>query len=108
MALNRQLKEAHFVCQKGERIDHQDDGTFLTSRWVMNPALVHEGLIFALHENRSTPSYLQGKVLKLIQIHDDRMASGRRQRRVELLVQRTESALPWKAEGAGEKGYVWK
>ncbi|PYP88681.1 MAG: hypothetical protein DMF61_05730 [Blastocatellia bacterium AA13] len=107
MASKRRLEEVHFVCRRGHRVEEQNDGTFRTSSWVIKPEHIREGLVFALHDAHAEPSYLQGEVIGLIKVIDDRKPSGRRLRRVELHVRKTPGALPWRGTGTREKSFVW-
>jgi len=107
MPRNRRLMEAHFVCRQGRRVVDQNDGTFITGEWVMNPRNVSQGLVVALHEAKAQQSYLQGTVIRVASIRQDPKSSGRVLRRVELLVRRTPHSLSWRGRGSGEKGFVW-
>lgn len=89
MPRNRRLQEAHFICHQRRRVNDQNDGTFLTGEWVMKPKHIWQGLVFAVHETKAQPSYLQGVVLRVTNVRNDRKPSGRLLRRVELLVRRT-------------------
>ena len=108
MPRERRLEEAHFVCRQGRNVVDQNDGTFLTSYWVMRPEHIQPGLVFALHEKKAESSYLQGLVLSLTDVRTERTSSGMLRRRVKLLVQKTPESLPWKGRGSGEKGFVWR
>jgi len=107
MPRKTRLEEAHVICHQGLYVEDQKDGTFLTGFWVVRPEHIREGLVFALHETKATRSYLQGVVLRLTEVRKDRTPSGRRQRRVQLLVRKTPASLPWRGGGTGEKGLVW-
>ena len=107
MQRDKRLVEAHFICHRGRQVVDQNDGTFLTSFWVIKPEHIHPGLVFALHETKAKHSYLQGLVLGVTRVRDDTKPSGRHLRRVELLVRKTPESLPWRGFGAGEKGFVW-
>ena len=105
MARNKKrLREVHFICHRGRGVRDQNDGTFLTGEWVIDPAHIYQGLVLALHETKAHRSYLQGAILKTTHI---RIKPGGRNRRVELLVRKTPVSLPWKGLGSGEKGFVW-
>jgi len=107
MPQKRRLEEAHVICHQGLYVEDQNDGTFLTGFWVIRPEHISEGLVFVLHETKATRSYLQGVVLRLTKVCEDQTPSGRRQRRVQLLVRKSPASLPWRGRGTGEKGLVW-
>jgi len=107
MSRSRQLEEVHFICHQGRQVVDQNDGTFLTSFWVIAPEHIRPGLVFALHETKAEASYLQGVVLEVTRIREETKPSGRSLRRVELRVRETPVPLPWRGSGSGEKGFVW-
>lgn len=107
LAPRSRLAEAHYVCQEGLNLRDRGDGTFVTGRWVMDPAHAQPGLVFCLHVSKSTSSYRQGVVEKVMKVEESTTTSGRTQRRVTLLVRATPNPLPWAGEGSGERGYKW-
>jgi hypothetical protein len=107
MMRDKLLKEVHVVCHQGRNMDDLKDGTFLTGDWVIKPERIRQGVLFALHETKAEQSYIQGEVLGISDIRNDTKQSGRRMRRVRLLVRKTPTSLPWRGRGSGEKGYVW-
>jgi hypothetical protein len=106
MPQEKPLKEVHFICHQGRKVDDPEDGTFLTGDWVIKPERIRRGLLFALHEKKAEPSYIQGEVLGISGIRKDTKQSGRCLRRVKLLVRKIPASLPWRGGGSGEKGYV--
>ena len=105
--MSRILKEIHIVCHAAHNVRHLGDGTFLTGYWVVKPEHIHKGVVLGLHEAKALPSYLQGIVLRVNNIIYEMTESGRRQRRIEVLVSATPIPFDWKGQGTGEKGLVW-
>lgn len=77
----------------------------MTGFWVINPDHIHEGMVFALHEEKAAVSYLQGTVVRVTEVVPRNKDCP--YRRVQMLVRETSTSLPWRGPGAGERGYVW-
>ena len=103
----RKLVAIHLVCRGGRGIRWVDKETFITGGWVINPEHIHDEVVVALHDSKVQDSYLQGKVLQIHSVSEGLTDSGRRQRRLELLVKQTSTPLAWQGQGSGEKGLVW-
>ena len=104
----RTLLEVHVVCRGELGVQRLHEGTFISGIWAINPDRIQEGVtVFALHENRAAPSYLQGKVIRVANIIRRPSESGKNMRRIEVLVEASSQPLDWRGEGKGEKGYLW-
>lgn len=103
----RRLQEVHLVCRGENRVHHRGDGTFISGSRVLKPEHIREGVVFALHETRAKPSYLQGVALRVERTREETTPSGMRRRRIDILVRATSRPLAWAGKGAGEKGLVW-
>lgn len=95
------------MCRRERNVLHQQDGTFVSGSWALNPRHIREGVLFALHERRATASYLQGVVVRVTEVQVRKTKTGRRQRRIDVLVRSTSTPLAWAGNGSGEKGLVW-
>ena len=105
--MSRTLIEVHVVCRNERGVRRQDDGTFMSRGWVLNRHHMRQGVIFALHEAKNQPSYLQGTVIDVVELPATRTTTGRVQRRLDVHVRPTKEPLEWKGKGAGEKGLLW-
>src|SRR5262249_5377337 len=105
----------HFVCQRGRGVTANGDGTLWTGTWVVSKEHAAHGAkigaYVALHESKSEPSYLQGKIKDSRNAKREReYAEGRPARTengIDFLLEPTTQSYTWSGDGAGEKGYVW-
>jgi len=106
----------HFVCQQGQGVTNNGDGTAWSGTWVVDRQHAEYAVTLAayvaLHEAKSQPSYLQGEVLDWRSAKRQRKyAEGRSTRietGVEFLMRLTDQPYSWRGDGSGEKGYRWE
>ena len=91
----------HFVCKRGLHVVDHADGTFTTKFWKVARKHAETVEYIALHENRSTPSYRQGRVISWSPVDHQG------QTRVAFIVREEDGAMNWQGGGSGEKGYCW-
>ncbi len=98
----------HFVCPKELGVTKNADGTFSTGIWAVAAAVAERaltvGAYVALHNNRTEPSYLQGRLKSWRQLERKGRAIPNG---IEFIVEPTDKTLPWRGDGAGEKGYFY-
>lgn len=112
---NRYVCEFHFVCSAELGVTRNQDGTIWTGTWVVAGEHAERasqyGAIVALHESKAKDSYLQGSIKGWRKSPREARYSGDSRTQIDegidFLFQPSEGALPWKGEGAGEKGYLW-
>ncbi|HTM72344.1 MAG TPA: hypothetical protein VL198_03865 [Pseudolabrys sp.] len=103
----------HFVCPKKHKVTKNDDGTMTSGTWAV--AAYHAerakkiGAYIALHEKKSDPSYLQGKITHW---EPASRLDGEEPKAIEIGVDFTfepdDQPRNWVGDQAGEKGYSWK
>jgi hypothetical protein len=102
----------HFVCKRDQGVSRDPDGTFWSGSWVVKKEHAAHGetigAYLALHETKSELSYLQG-IIKGWRMapRDQQYGAETVQTKdgIEFQVAPTFTSLPWKGDGAGEKGY---
>ena len=92
----------HFVCKGGLYIVDHGDGTFTTKFWKVAYRHADTADYVALHENRSTPSYRQGRILSWHPVEYEGHT------RVAFIVRQEGGPMDWVGDGTGEKGYNWR
>ena len=104
----------HFVCAREKGVTLNPDGTFWSGTWVVDAAHAERapevGAYLALHDNRKTSSYKQGKIKEWRKVDRDPDYAGRPvkiETGIEFRVQPTTQAYTWVGRGTGEKGYAW-
>lgn len=91
----------HFICREDLNVVVFDDHTFETGFWLVAEEHARSVRTLALHANRTSLSYRQGRVI------------GRRpvehQGKVRWVFRVLEDGrpTPWEGGGAGEKGFGW-
>jgi len=105
----------HFVCDRGQGVKKNDDGTLWTGTWVV--AEVHAAraakisAYVALHESKAEPSYLQGVIKDFKRsARESSYAEGQEVQTeygMDFLFEPTSKPYAWVGEGSGEKGYAW-
>lgn len=98
-----QVEEIHLVCRHSTNVSNITDTHFISGWWVVAVRHIRPGVVFALHEEKESLSYLQGKIEALVAVEDGKDES----RRVQVLVRRTPVPRPWKGGGSGPSGYLW-
>ena len=97
----RELREIHFVCRDRKNVLDETDTHFETGYWkVKHSHLFVDDLIIALHQSRTTPSYLHGSV-ETFQIR-------KIDNRVTFRCRKTDQSMEWASPGAQERYYVWE
>jgi hypothetical protein len=108
------VSEFHFVCPNELDVEPMQNGLVRTGTWVVAAkhaeAAVRYGSKIALHVERADPSYRQGTIKEWRERErQPRNSDGdlvKTKHGIEFLFEPTNGALPWKGEGAGEKGYA--
>jgi hypothetical protein len=106
-AKKRPVKEFHFVCRDRQGVRFQELNRFESEGWVVSVVHAEDakktGALFALHQTKTSPSYLQGRIV------DWNFFSERKdgKQRIGFIVERTTKPLQWRGTGSGEKGYLW-
>jgi hypothetical protein len=99
----------HLKCEQGTNVEDQPDGTFWTGNWVIDEAHAvlapRVGAYLALHEQKTRPSYMQGKIIDWRR--SNREPPAKIQTGVAFLVKSTSQPYSWVGESTGEKGYAW-
>lgn len=77
------------------------DGRFETKFWKIGAVAAQSANFVALHENKKSLSYMQGKIDEI------RPVEYQNQERIAFIVSPTPDAVEWEGAGAGagEKGY---
>jgi hypothetical protein len=109
------VSEFHFVCPNESEVTKNQDGSIRTGTWVVAAAnaeaAVKYGSLVALHVTKAEQSYVQGTVKAWTkQPREPKNAEGelvKTEFGIEFLIEPTNNTLPWKGDGAGEKGYAW-
>jgi len=109
------VREFHFVCVDELSVVRNADGTIWTRTWVVSEEHAESaqryGSLVALHSSKAEPSYLQGTIIDWRKAPRERRYSGDKPAQisegVDFLFRPSNVALPWKGDGAGEKGYGW-
>jgi len=105
----RPVRGFHFICPIKEEkgVIPNRDGTFWTGIWAVAEAHAQLGkkidAYVALHNAKSELSYRQG-VIKDYRV-EERTGKGI-QSGIVFLVEPTDTPLPWRGGGTGEKGYL--
>jgi hypothetical protein len=112
---SRVIHGFHFVCHAEHEVANNPDGTVTTGTWVVKPARVGPavkiGAYVALHEAKSKASYLQGIIrswreqprqAKYGSSEDAKTKFG-----IEFVLEPSDQPLPWRGDGAGERGYYY-
>lgn len=98
-----QVEEIHLVCRHSTNVTDLTNTHFISGWWVVAERHIKPGVVFALHEEKGSPSYLHGRIEALVAVE-----SGNDQgRRVQVLVRRTPDPTSWKGGGSGTSGYLW-
>jgi len=92
------VSEIHFVCRGALRVE-KTPGRFTSKWWPIARRHLREGIVFALHEDMSEPSYLQG-----ILTGD---YTENRSGKVCVTVRHSDERLPWPA-GKAKRGRRYK
>jgi hypothetical protein len=109
------VSEFHFVCPNELAVRRNPDGSIWTGTWVVAAAKAEAGQkynsLVALHTTKANPSYLQGTIKDWKKMpREARYADGQMVRTefgIDFLIEPTHTPVPWKGDGAGEKGYAW-
>ena len=59
----RHVVEMHFVCRDDLNVTDLGDGTFETGVWAVSAEAAFSVRTVALHQDKATPSYRQGRVI---------------------------------------------
>ena len=109
------VSEFHFVCPNESEVKMEPSGFIRTGTWVVAEAhavaATKFGSLIALHVTKAEPSYMQGTIKRWKkQAREPRNAEGElvsNEMGIEFQFEPTNDPLPWKGDGAGEKGYAW-
>lgn len=100
----------HFICKSDTGVEDLGNGQFWTRTWAVARDLalksVEYGAYVALHENKSSPSYRQGKLIR-IEV-GSRGQSAKIEEGVDFLVESAEGPKLWVGNATGERGYLWE
>ncbi|MCK6524255.1 hypothetical protein L6R49_22850 [Myxococcota bacterium] len=93
--------EMHFVCRDDLNVTDLGDGTFETGVWYVSAEAARTVRTVALHQDKNTPSYRQGQVI--------RRTTTVYEGKVRYVFRVREDGRPraWGGGGSGEKGYVY-
>jgi hypothetical protein len=105
----------HFVCDRGQGVTKNSDGTHWTGTWVVDKCHAERaakiGAYVALHETKSETSYLQGLVKDWrVSKRERQYAEGQTTKTetgIDFLFEITDISYQWVGGGSGEKGYAW-
>lgn len=92
------VSEIHEVCRNRKGVARETATSFESGVWKLDEEHVRKGVVFALHQEKKQPSYLQGVIT-------NHQADGDRFR---VTVKRTPVPLPWRGGGSREGGYLWE
>jgi len=101
--MTSQVEEIHLICRNSLNVTSETDTHFTSEWWVVAERHVKPGVLFALHQEKESPSYLHGKVEGPARVDED----SDKNRRIQVVVRRTSSPMPWKGGGSGTVGYLW-
>jgi hypothetical protein len=113
--IDQYVSELHFVCPSELEVTRNQDGTIWTGTWVVAQEHAERAgrysALVALHRAKAELSYLQGTVKAWRKSPRKRRYSGEQAAQVEegidFLLESSNSPLPWRGDGTGEKGYAW-
>ena len=88
--------EIHAVCHGKANVQDETKTHFTSGFWRINERNLKAGLIFALHESKDSPSYLQGEFESFSKNKNGKMI---------IRVRKNQSSLPWAGGGTGVLGY---
>jgi hypothetical protein len=104
----------HFVCDREKGVTSNPDGTFWSGTWVVDVAHAERapevGAYLALHDNKKSASYKQGRIIEWRKTDREPDYAGRPvkiETGIEFRVRPTNRPYEWVGGGAGEKGYAW-
>jgi hypothetical protein len=107
-ARGRPVRGFHFVCPAELGVTFNPDGTFCTGIWVVAAVVTERALsvaaYVALHNAKSERSYLQGTMKGWRQLERKGKAIPYG---IEFVVEPTNTALPWRGDSTGERGYYY-
>ncbi|MEA5470684.1 hypothetical protein [Spirulina sp. 06S082] len=98
--MSRRVIGIHLVCRGGENVKDIGDGRFKSGYWKISEEVARNAEYLALHENKNTPSYIQGAIEGYGRIDDG-------SDRIFFYVRKTSEPKSWVGGGTGEKGYLW-
>lgn len=108
---NRHIAELHYHCPSRLNLTQVADGRFRSGNWVIAEqhcdSVVKNGAILALHENRSSKSFFQGRIIDWETAPPEIKPSELEFHRAIFLVEPTSEPLDWFGEATGERGYKW-
>ena len=108
--LKKTVLEYHFVCNNGEGVTDNSDGTFFSRSWVVSEKILKQsitlGACLYLHNSKREPSYRQGKILGYKKVQA--LGDGKVRDRIQFHVQSVDPPGVWFGEATGEKGYRWR
>lgn len=97
-----EVSEIHLVCRRSLNVSDVTPTHFTSGWWVVAERHIRPGVVFALHEAKGQPSYLQGRIEQQVGIDQEG-----RYPRVQVRIQRSPTPLPWKGGGSGTIGFLW-
>lgn len=99
LASNRpKIDEIHVVCHTGTNVSNVTADSFVSGWWKVKAEHDVIGTILALHEDKSSLSYLQGRITAIV---------ARDENRFQYQVQRSSIGLRWRGLSTGERGYLY-
>jgi len=109
------VSEFHFVCPKELGVTRASDGSIWTGTWVVAEANAVDaetyGAVVALHTSKAEPSYVQGAIKGWRKSpRQDRYAGDQLVKTasgIDFQFVPKNKPIPWRGDGAGEKGYLW-
>jgi hypothetical protein len=107
-ARGRPVRGFHFVCPKELGVTSTEGESFRTGIWAVAAAVAERaqavGAYVALNNSKSELSYLQGVMKGWHQLERRNKAIPYG---IEFIVDTTDTPLPWRGDGAGERGYYY-
>jgi hypothetical protein len=107
-ARGRPVRGFHFVCPKELGVTSTGGGSFRTGIWAVAAAVAERaqavGAYVAFYNSKSELSYLQGVMKGWHQLERKNKAIPNG---IEFIVDPTDTPLPWRGDGAGERGYYY-
>lgn len=95
----RKVVEIHVLCRDRLNVANETARSFESSYWRIADQHIRRDVLFALHQSKKSPSYLQGYIERLVR----RDSYGK----VTLLIRKTARPLAWGGDGRHERSYVW-
>jgi hypothetical protein len=108
IARGKPVRGFHFVCPAELHVTINSDGTFCTGIWAVATSVAEQalsvGAYVALHDSKAEYSYRQGTMKGWRQLERRGKATPYG---IEFTVEPTNTALPWRGDSAGERGYFY-